>query len=255
MIGYAVNDVLPRVGELARVVNMNRITRVPLALLLTTLVAERILDVIALVLLLCLSFLIEGDRIAAQFPDLYHAGGIALVLSVVALGGLFAVAWFSDFFSRLCGRAAGRFHARLGERVELLIRQAAAGLAFLRRPSQALPVLIETAGIWILYCAAFLLGLQSFGLLDGIGLEGGAVAFSVSTTGVLVPAVGAIGPYHQFGKVALTDLYGVDPDLAIACITVLHAILFYVVGGIGGALAWGLQIWVRRKARSGSETP
>jgi len=251
MIGYAVNDVLPRVGELARVVNMNRITRIPLAHLLTTLVAERILDVIALVLLLGLSFLLEGERIAARFPELYNAGYIALALSMLALVLLFVVAFYSEALCRIFGRLARKLHAKLGDRVEALIRQAAEGLAFLKKPSQAIPVLFETAGIWALYCAAFLLGLASFGLLGGIGMEGGTVAFSVSTTGVLVPAVGAIGPYHQFGKVALTDLFQIDPDLALACITVLHAILFYVVGGIGGALFWGLQIWVRRKDRSG----
>jgi hypothetical protein len=251
MIGYAVNDVLPRVGELARAVNMNRITRVPLAQLLASLVAERILDVMALVALLGLSILIDGSRIAERFPDLARAGPIALLLSLAGLSALIVVAFASDFLVRLFGSVARRIDSGLGSRVENLIRQGAAGLAFLKRPSQALPILFETTGIWVLYFGTFLLGLASFGLLDAIGTSGGLVAFAVSTTGVLVPAVGAIGPYHEFGRVALTDLYQVDPDLAFACITVLHAMLFYVVGGLGGVLTWGVQIWVLKRGKPG----
>jgi uncharacterized protein (TIRG00374 family) len=249
MIGYAVNDILPRVGELARVVNMNRITRVPLAQLLTTLVAERILDVIALVALLGISILIDGPRIAERFPDLARAGPIALILSLAGLFALVAIAFTSEFLVRIFGSVTHRIHSGLGGRVENLIRQGASGLTFLKRPSQALPILVETTGIWVLYFAAFLLGLASFGLLEDIGAIGGLVAFAVSTTGVLVPAVGAIGPYHEFGRVALTDLYQVDPNLALACITALHAMLFYVVGGLGGVLTWGVQIWVLRRGK------
>jgi len=41
------------------------------------------------------------------------------------------------------------------------------------------------------------------------------------------------------------------PALAVACITVIHAILFYLVGGVFGALSWGLQAWVLRKKTAG----
>jgi hypothetical protein len=113
-----------------------------------------------------------------------------------------------------------------------------------------MPILIETVGIWGLYWVGFVLGLAAFGLFDPLGASGSLVAFSVTATGMMVPAVGAVGPYHQFGKVALTDFYGVAPDLAFACITVLHAVLLYVVGGLGGVAAWIAQLWVmkRRKA-------
>lgn len=251
MIGYAVNDVLPRVGELARAVNMNRITGVSLARLLASLVAERILDVLGLVALLGLSVLIDGGRIAARFPDLARAGPIALLVSLVGLAALTAIAFASEFLVRLSGSLTRRIDPRLGARVEDLVRQGALGLAFLKRPSQALPILFETTGIWVLYFATFLLGLAAFDLLDAIGTSGGLVAFTACTTGVLVPAVGSIGPYHEFGRVALTDLYRVDPDLALACITVLHAMLFYVVGGLGGVLAWGAQLWALRGNANG----
>lgn len=247
MIGYAVNDVLPRVGEVARVVNMNRMTKVPVARLVTTLIAERFLDVLALVLFLGLSILIEGQRLAEQFPKVSQAGLIALALSLVGLAMLYALAFASGPIRRLFGKMARPIHPKLAEKGELWIEQGAEGLAFLKNPRQAFFVFIETAAIWILYLVCFLLGLMAFGVLESIGLKGGTVVFSITSSGVLVPAVGAIGPYHQFGLKALTDLFAMDPAEALAVITVTHAVIFYFVGGVCGALAWILQIVARRK--------
>jgi hypothetical protein len=249
MIGYAVNDVLPRFGELARVVNMNRITRVPVAKLLTTLVAERILDVVVLVLLLGLSFWIEGDVIAEKIPWLAQAGYVAMLLAGAGLAGIVAVAFASEFLCRFTGNLVRRFHERTGEVVEKLIRQGAEGLAFCRRPGRALLILVETLGIWILYLGTFILGLAAFGILDGIGYEGGTVSFSVATVGILVPSVGGIGSYHAAGKEVLDTLYAVEPDLALAFMIVIHAICLYLVGGLGGILAWVAQLWIRGKER------
>jgi uncharacterized protein (TIRG00374 family) len=246
MLGYAVNDVLPRVGEVARLVNMNRMTRIPIAKLLTTLVAERLLDVIALVFCLGISFWIEGDLIAKHFPILSQSGPAALIISLLGLGGLFAIACFTEWILRIYEKTANRIHPRLAEKGAVLIRQGAEGLAFLKRPTQAVFVLLETAGIWFLYWIAFLIGLHAFGVLQEIGYDGGTVSFSITVAGVLVPTVGAVGSYHALGQQALTYLYEIDPARALACITVIHAVLFYVVGFLLGLFIWMLQFWVRR---------
>jgi uncharacterized protein (TIRG00374 family) len=245
MIGNAVNGVLPRGGEVARLLNMSRITKIPIAHLVTTLLAERLLDVIALGALLGLAYSIEGDRIASQFPALL--GPMVLLFPSIGLATVFAIAFAPEFLCTFFGGLARCIHPRLAEKVEDLIRQGARGLAFLKRPSQALPVFIETTLMWILYWIAFLLGLQAFGILRGIGYDGGMVSFSITTAGVLVPTMGAIGAYHEFGRQSLTTLYEVGSDQAVACIAIIHVILFYFVGVVCGALAWGWQAWVRRK--------
>jgi hypothetical protein len=246
MIGYAVNDVLPRVGELARVVNMNRMTKVPIARLLTTLLAERILDVIALALLLGLSFMLEGERIAEKIPTLEGAGPKAMAVAVAALAGLFILAFAADFLTRFFGNLVRRFHAGLAGKVEELIRQGGEGLAFLKRPSQAFPILLETIAIWGLYWYTFILGLAAFGIMDEIGYRGGTVAFSITCSSVLVPTMGAIGAYHAMGIECLTGLFDIGESQAYACIFAIHALLFYVVGGLFGVLAWAVQGWVRK---------
>jgi uncharacterized protein (TIRG00374 family) len=241
MIGYAVNDVVPRGGEVARVVNMWRTTGTPAPSLAATLVAERFLDVIILVGFLGFSLVLEGDRISEAFPAVAGAGPSALGLAVVGIGFLVAMAFAGGRLAELTERIAGKIHRRLGSALGRIVREGAQGLAIVRRPRAAAVALLETGLIWSLYLAAHLLGLAAFHLLDGIGVAGGTVSFSITSCSVLVPSQGAIGAYHKLGQESLHLLYGVDSDSALACVTVLHAILFIGVGGLGGAAVWFLQ--------------
>ncbi len=250
MIGYAVNDVLPRAGEVARVVNMNRMTRVPLAKLLSTLLAERLIDVIVLAFLLAYSIAIEGERFASIDPRLVQLADkswLAFAVPVAAMLGLVAIAFVSEWLCGFFGGLFGRVSPGIGEKVEGLIRQGAEGLAFFKSPYQALMVTIETVAIWVCYWASFALGLHAFGLTAGLNFEQITIAFAITSCSVLVPTVGGIGAYHAFGEGSLVKLYGVAQAPVVACIAVVHLLVFYVVGGLFGALAWGAQVWVRKK--------
>ncbi len=69
MISYGANMLFPRLGEVSRCTIVNRYEKVPVQLLLGTVITERILDLVALVLILFLGFLIEVDKIAQFFND------------------------------------------------------------------------------------------------------------------------------------------------------------------------------------------
>lgn len=69
MISYGANMLFPRLGEVSRCTIVNRYEKVPVQLLLGTVITERILDLVALVLTLFIGFLIEVDKIAQFFND------------------------------------------------------------------------------------------------------------------------------------------------------------------------------------------
>ena len=105
-------------------------------------------------------------------------------------------------------------------------------------------VTVETGAIWFCYWASFILGLHAFGLSQGLTYTQITVAFAITSLSVLVPTIGGIGAYHAFGKESLVQLCGVAVAPAVACIAVVHLLVFYVVGGLFGAMAWGMQVWV-----------
>ncbi len=243
MIGYAVNDVLPRVGEVTRLVNMNRMTQVPMAKLLSTMVAERLLDMLALVFLLILALAIEGERIGQYFPLIGHTGPIALVLVLVGILGLILIAFSSEWLCTTLGGLADNLSQGLGTKLQTLIRQGAEGLAFLKSPYQALMVTLETALIWVCYWVSYLAGLHAFHLSEVLGFKAMTVTFAITCCSVVPPTIGGVGTYHYFGSQSLIKLYGVARSSAVACVTVEHFLVFYVVGGLFGVLAWTAQCW------------
>lgn len=102
MISYGANMLFPRLGEVSRCTIVNRYEKVPVQLLLGTVITERMLDLVALVLTLFIGFLIEVDKIAQFFNDNLAAqfeqklSGIVsswylLLIAVAALASAIAV--------------------------------------------------------------------------------------------------------------------------------------------------------------------
>jgi len=241
MIGYAVNAVIPRGGEIARIVNMNRTTHAPYPSLFATLIAERILDVVVLVGFLGFSLILDGQRIRETFPTVARLGPSVVALAAGGLILMILLGFSGEFFSRVAGRVAGSLHEGFGKRLEVFARQGAEGFSLVRRPLPALLAAVETAAIWALYWLCFALGLSAFGLLDGIGYQGATVTFTLTSFSMMVPSQGAIGVFHTFGQKALSQLYQVDVDQALAWATVVHAILMLGVGVLCGVVVWALQ--------------
>jgi len=241
MIGYAINAVIPRGGEIARIVNMNRMTKAPYPNLFATLIVERILDVVVLVGFLGFSLMLDGKRISETFPTVARLGPSVVVLAAVGLIVMVLFGFAGDFLSRMAGRLAGKFHKGLGERLEAFAREGAEGFSLVRKPLPALLATAETAAIWALYWFTFALGLSAFGLLESVGYRGTTVTFTMTSFSMMVPSQGGIGVFHTLGQQALSQLYQVDVDQALAWATVVHAILMFGVGVLCGVVVWGLQ--------------
>lgn len=71
--GYAMNLIIPRSGEVARAVVVNRVDSVPVDKAIGTIIAERVLDFIILLIITATALLISGDVIINFFMDRLNA--------------------------------------------------------------------------------------------------------------------------------------------------------------------------------------
>lgn len=88
MVGYLVNQVLPRAGEVARCTSLLRSDKVPLSTGFGTVVIERVFDLLILVVLIGLAFVLESETIFKyldQFAATQEGGDSSPVLWI--LGG------------------------------------------------------------------------------------------------------------------------------------------------------------------------
>ena len=238
VIGYAVNNILPaRAGELARAAMITDRTGLPFPAALTVAVVERLLDGLAIVLLLLLGVfaVLTGDPPAAGLPSwMQHTLWIAIGVFGTGTGVVALLVWFPDVFRAL----AARFSARMQTRTQaLLVRftaQITAAVSVLARPHMTLRLGILSLAIWLLEAGMFLAVLPALGLRGELGWA--LMAMGVTNLGLLVPSTpGFVGPFHFFCMQTMIAL-GIAPAASFAYAVMVHA-TFYVPITIWGLLA------------------
>ena len=218
LIGYFFNDILPaRSGEIARVVALHQRAGTSRVEALATATAERIFDVLVLVVLVLVAapFLPEVTWLQAVII-LGAVLGALLALMIVAL------AQFGEAPIRFLLRPLARLPRVSTEWTESASSNLARGLTSLRRPKVAVVGIVLTAFSWLVFV------LSAWALLTGFHLEGGfgaALLVIVATHLIeILPSLPAsIGAFEAATIVALSA-YSVDRSRALSYALVLHVI-------------------------------
>ena len=86
LIGYLVNLVIPRGGEVSRCYYLYKLNKSPVEISFGTVVIERIIDLLCLVILVALSFAVESEKLFAFISTLpIQANGLSGKLLIVAV--------------------------------------------------------------------------------------------------------------------------------------------------------------------------
>jgi len=232
MIGYMMNNVLPRAGELARPYILGKMENLPKSAALGTIVIERIIDTLTFVVLVALMPVLYNGPLEENFPWLKSTG---LIVSAVALGLLaFLVTMmvrrtWTDALLKIVGRI---LPARLSARVEDLTHSFLDGSLFLTRPGRFVRIFVLSVLIWALYALMTYVAFFAYGL-EGLGFPAAVVVLAISSIGVAMPTPGGTGTYHVLVSQALSKLFAVDSTVALSYATVTHAAGFIGVTIIG----------------------
>ncbi len=231
--GYAVNNVLPRAGELVRPFVVARREGLALGGPVGTIVFERIVDTLTLLLLLALVPVVYRGPVMQSFPALAQAGRIATVVTVCALAAAVVFVVRRDWTDRAL-RAVDRLvplriRKRLDRQVHAFLD---AGLVLTSVGSLA-RFLLFTVLVWGLYVLMFYCGLEAYPLDPSVGFQGAFVVLAISSIGVVLPSPGGTGTYHAFASRTLSGLFGVEPTLALSFATITHAVNYIGVSLIG----------------------
>ncbi|MFT3884601.1 MAG: lysylphosphatidylglycerol synthase transmembrane domain-containing protein [Flavobacteriales bacterium] len=239
MSGYFMNLFLPRAGEASRAASLYRTERVPFEQGFGTILAERAVDVLMLLVIAALTLAMQWDKLdlfqvrieafrAAQGPA--EEGGIpwlfVLVVGVVVLG----LAGAYLLFTRPALRA----------RVMDLIRGFGAGVQAVFRTKRKGGFLLHTLLIWSCYILMFHLGFLSIPGMDAVPFAGILAGFVAGTIGIAL-VQGGIGVYPAFVALIISiympapaDGGLIRPDaLALGWLLWLaQTVLIIVLGGL-----------------------
>lgn len=238
VVGYAANNVFPaRLGELVRAGMLAERTGIPVAQSLMVTFIERVLDGLAILLLLVLG-VAQGSS-PAWTRDLVR-------VALLVFGGASAVIVLAIYAPGLVVTTAARIGNRLGtkwhDRAVGLASSITNAGACLRDPRDGAIVLLCSIVVWVFETGLFLAALPIFGIAPTFGAA--AVAMSVTNLGLLVPSSpGFVGPFHFFCSRALVA-HGVPEATALAYAALVH-LAFYIPVTLWGAasmLWYGVEV-------------
>jgi uncharacterized protein (TIRG00374 family) len=230
MAGYAMNNVIPRAGELIRPAMASVEENMPFAGTLATIIVERIFDVIALGSLFVFSLFSFEKEFQTAFPDL--ASAAIPLLIIISAGLIVFVAIFiskavSNFFLRL-------IHKLLPQKIAAPVARAfetfTKGLHGLQK-NTAIPIIFGTIAVWSCYLASTYCGLYALpgSGIEAIGIKGAVVLLALSGIAITIPTPGGTGTYHYFIKSALILFFAIPSNTAAAFAIVTHAANYIVI--------------------------
>ena len=218
-IGYLVSNVFPfRLGDPARAVLVGRRNSVSTAAALSTVVVERVLDMLMVVLLLAVTLpFIETVPI-----ELRSAGPIAGAAAAAALVLLIVLALRPDWAQSALQWLSARVPRLNLEWWSRTLDDLLEGLEALRSLRQIATLLAWSVVTWVFVVLYYWAMLWVF--FDQPSLvEGSLLTCAVGLSMALPAAPGAIGAFEVAARYALELPFGVPKDAAIAMASVTHA--------------------------------
>ncbi|MEZ6061757.1 MAG: lysylphosphatidylglycerol synthase transmembrane domain-containing protein [Planctomycetaceae bacterium] len=221
LIGFAANNILPaHLGEFVRVFVVQRKHKVPASTVLSTVVLERIFDVLAILALFSLGLVFTKDlpdeyRNAAKFLGIASAG---VVLCVVVF-----LIWTEQFvrFTMAVLNRLPFVPEGLSNKLLEMLRSGAAGLQALRNGKALVLITASSLAQWLLNGMIAYTALTAFHI--PVTPAAGLIVTGVTALGVTVPSTpGYFGVIQGCFKISMATL-AVQPDPSL----VLGSSLYY----------------------------
>lgn len=233
VIGYAGNTLMPaQLGEMLRAMLGKRVSGIGVVSLLTSILLERILDLLVIALILGLALLLDPTQ-AAGFKA---AGYVILLVAVIFLVVVSVYVFRTDTILAIARQVMIPLPDHWSESISHKLARGATGVQALRSARVLLAVSLISILMWFVMAGCVHLSIQAFAI---------RVPFSVTlltlvllVVGLALPTIpGAVGTM-QFCFVAALTTYGVPGSDSIA------ASVFYQVGTLVPVLlAGGFYLW------------
>lgn len=243
-IGFMANNILPaRMGEFARAYAFSRLEPVTASAALGTVVVERFMDAVILLLFLVVPVLTPGfpaaDALAQGSGLVMFRGAIALVFLVLA--ALMLMALLPTLFLTLAQRMGRLLPSAVALRLLAALRALLQAMAIMRNPRLLALGFAWSLFFWTWHAVSFWLGMLAFGI--DTGFISAIFTEAVVGFGIAIPsAPGFFGTFHWSANFALTTVYGVQETKSLAFAFAYHFGGWIPITLIGLGYAWSLGL-------------
>lgn len=230
MIGYMMNALIPRSGEVARPVLTATKEKISRASAFGTILVERIFDMLSMFFVFGFCLFFFRQKISEAFYpydieiiSLYSSLIILLFVFVIVLM-LFNLGKTEEIVEKITSKLLPE---RFQEKIHKIFISLINGFLFVKYPKYYFKIFITTALIWLLYAFSSYLTFFAFDIKLNF-LDANLLLVLMSFAMTLPLPGNSAGSYYLFVKTALVNIYNVNPEVAIG-----YALVSHLLGLIG----------------------
>ena len=206
MISYLTNLWLSRAGEVVRAGSLARYEGIPTAKVMGTVIVDRILDVICLLVIVAGGFVLEFNT----FSDYLRNNAQIDTSSVTNKWPYLVVALVLTTIGIVFYKLRDRFrHTKFYTKGRDLTMHIWEGFKTVKYVENPLYFILHTANIWLMYFLMTYLCFKAYAPTEQLGALPALTVFVFGTFGMVIPSPGGMGTYHALVIAALA-IYGIN---------------------------------------------
>ncbi len=228
MIGYLMNLAFPRMGEISRCGVLARYEKVSFTKLFGTVVAERLVDMISLLILLVIvifsqfgqmiTFLNDNPAIKSKLVSITTSPYLFIgIIVIIIMVYIFRNAIQNNF---------------LFKKIKGILINFKEGFISIRSIKKKSWFYFHSIFIWLMYYFMLYSVFFAFDFTKGLGPIAGLTTFVLASFGMVAPAQGGIGTWH-FMAIEALKLYGVPSENGVIFAFVAHTSMTLMIIIIG----------------------
>jgi len=234
---YFANLAVPRLGEVTRPSILKKYEKIPFSTSFGTIVLERIIDIIILLILtlilvltqtdVFISFIDNNPNVAQKIEEIKHSNFLYILSALIFFSLILLVFLWKKIKQTF-----------LYQKFSHLIEEFLDGIRSVKNMEQKGLFLFYTFSIWLLYFLMTYFPIFAFESTQNITVLGGLAFFVIGSYGMVAPVQGGIGAWHFMIAGTLVVLGINDQDARVFAL-IVHAaqtIMIVVMGVISTAL-------------------
>ena len=203
-VGYFTNMFIPRAGEISRCTALNKVEKIPVDKLFGTILVERVLDFVFLIILFLLILILKFDLILQFFTELGLQSSGSVTSSSTKYYVLVAVLLFFCLAYYLLKKwiVTTIFYEKITEFIDGLKE----GFKSINKMKRKSFFWFHTFSIWIMYFLMTYVCFQAIPETSHLSISDGLFLLVLGGIGMVIPTPGGVGSYHAIVMIGLSVL-------------------------------------------------
>ena len=200
---YLINYTIPRAGDIARATMISKYEKIPFNKTLGTVVAERAIDVVCILIIIGFGLIIEFDKILGKLISFFSEQNLSTIFIYTAFLGLILTTSYLIL-------KKSKYHKSILNFISGIIQ----GLTVVFKMEKRIPFVLHTIFIWLMYVLMFWATSKAFVELHEVAFYQCMISFTLAALSIMF-SNGGIGIYPLAVEESL-GWYGVQSTTGLA---------------------------------------